>query len=67
MPPQLVAHLRENRARLREEWVARIRDTHLLEAMTQQAMATETTSVYDNYIFKPRSTGDPDGVSVPER
>ena len=48
--PQLVAHLREHRSELREEWVGRIRDAHLLEAMTQQEMAAETTSVYDNYV-----------------
>jgi rsbT co-antagonist protein RsbR len=48
--PQLVAHLRDNRAKLREEWVTRIHDTHLLEAMTPQERAAETTSVYDNYV-----------------
>jgi anti-anti-sigma regulatory factor len=48
--PQLVAHLREHRAKLREEWVDRIHDAHLLEAMTQQERAAETTSVYDNYV-----------------
>lgn len=48
--PQLVAHLREHRARLRDEWASRIRDAHLLEAMTPQEMAAETTSVYDNYV-----------------
>jgi rsbT co-antagonist protein RsbR len=48
--PQLVAHLREHRAKLREEWVDRIHDAHLLEAMTQQERVAETTSVYDNYV-----------------
>ncbi len=48
--PQLVAHLREHRTRLRQEWASRIQDAHLLEAMTQQEMAAETTSVYDNYV-----------------
>src|SRR6476660_876818 len=48
--PQLVAHLREHRSRLRQEWAGRIQESHLLEAMTQQEMATETTSVYDNYV-----------------
>ena len=33
--PQLVAHLREHRAKLREQWSARIREAHLLEAMTR--------------------------------
>ena len=45
-----MAHLREHRAKLREDWVSRIHDTHLLEAMTPQEVAAETTSVYDNYV-----------------
>jgi rsbT co-antagonist protein RsbR len=48
--PQLVAHLREHRSRLREEWAERIHGAHLLEAMTAQEMSAETTSVYDNYV-----------------
>src|SRR5918996_3907895 len=48
--PQLVAHLREHRTRLRQEWAGRIQGAHLLEAMTPQEMAAETTSVYDNYV-----------------
>jgi rsbT co-antagonist protein RsbR len=43
--PQLVAHLREHRTKLRQQWVTRIQDTHLLEAMTLQEMEVETTSV----------------------
>ena len=48
--PQLVAHLREHRTKLREEWVGRIRDAHLLEAMThrrcrpRRLRSTTTTS-----------------------
>ena len=48
--PQLVAHLREHRNRLRQEWATRIQEAHLLQAMTSQEMAAETTSVYDNYV-----------------
>jgi rsbT co-antagonist protein RsbR len=48
--PQLVSHLRENRSRLREQWAQSIREAHLLEAMTDQEMTAETTSVYDNYV-----------------
>ena len=48
--PQLVAHLREHHTRLREEWVTRIHEAHLLQAMTAQEMAAETTLVYDNYV-----------------
>ena len=48
--PQLVAHLREHRTRLREEWAGRIQQAYLLHAMTPQEMAAETTSVYDNYV-----------------
>jgi rsbT co-antagonist protein RsbR len=48
--PQLVAHLREHRSKLRQEWAGRIQEAHLLQAMTPQEMAAETTSVYDNYV-----------------
>jgi rsbT co-antagonist protein RsbR len=48
--PQLVAHLREHRTKLRQEWSSRIQEAHLLHAMTPQEMAAETTSVYDNYV-----------------
>jgi rsbT co-antagonist protein RsbR len=48
--PQLVAHLREHRTRLRAQWADRIQGAHLLQAMTPQEMAAETTSVYDNYV-----------------
>src|SRR4028119_2070543 len=48
--PQLVAHLREHRTRLRHEWAERIQQAGLLHAMTPQEMAAETTSVYDNYV-----------------
>jgi rsbT co-antagonist protein RsbR len=45
-----VAHLREQSSRLRTDWADRIHQAHLLEAMTAQEMAAETTSVYDNYV-----------------
>src|SRR6478735_11726150 len=48
--PQLVAHLRKHRSRLRQEWAGRIQDAHLLQAMTPQEMVAETTLVYDNYV-----------------
>ena len=48
--PQLVAHLREHRTELREDWVARIEANKLLHAMTPQEIGSETTSVYDNYV-----------------
>lgn len=48
--PQLVAHLREHRSVLREEWARRINDAHLLSAMTPQEVFSEVTSVYDNYV-----------------
>jgi rsbT co-antagonist protein RsbR len=34
--PELVAHLRANRGTLREEWASRIKEAHLLSAMTPQ-------------------------------
>ncbi len=48
--PELVAHLREHRTQLRQEWVQRIDQTRLLSAMTPQEVHSETTSVYDNYV-----------------
>src|SRR5215213_5858537 len=48
--PQLVAHLREHRSNLRQDWASRIQEAHLLQAMTSQEMSAETTSVYDNYV-----------------
>ena len=48
--PQLVAHLREHRTKLRRDWAGRIQEAGLLNAMTPQEMAAETTSVYDNYV-----------------
>lgn len=47
---ELVAHLRENRTPLREEWARRITDTQLLTAMTKEEIFSEATSVYDNYV-----------------
>jgi rsbT co-antagonist protein RsbR len=48
--PELVAHLRKNRAQLREEWARRITDADLLTAMTPEEIFSEATSVYDNYV-----------------
>jgi rsbT co-antagonist protein RsbR len=48
--PELVAHLREHRSQLRQEWVERIEQSRLLTAMTSQEVHSETTSVYDNYV-----------------
>ena len=48
--PELVAHLRNNRSELRQEWANRITDAHLLSAMTPHEVFTEATSVYDNYV-----------------
>src|SRR6266508_2845907 len=47
---ELVAHLRQNRTQLREEWARRITDAQLLTAMTPQEIFSEATSVYDNYV-----------------
>src|SRR5215217_6639636 len=48
--PELVEHLREHRSELRAEWAGRIEAARLLQAMTGDEMAAETTSVYDNYV-----------------
>jgi len=47
---QLVAHLRQSRTQLREEWARRITEAKLLTAMTKEEIFAEATSVYDNYV-----------------
>src|SRR5438046_7582354 len=47
---ELVAHLRQNRTQLREEWARRITESQLLTAMTKEEIFVEATSVYDNYV-----------------
>lgn len=47
---ELVAHLRENRTQLREEWAQRITEAKLLTAMTPEEIFAEATAVYDNYL-----------------
>ena len=48
--PELVAHLRDNRTDLRQQWAERITQAHLLTSMTNQEVFSEATSVYDNYV-----------------
>src|ERR1700704_540500 len=47
---ELVAHLRQNRTQLREEWARRITEAQLLTAMTKDEIFAEATSVFDNYV-----------------
>jgi rsbT co-antagonist protein RsbR len=47
---ELVAHLRRNRAQLREEWIRRISAFRLLTSMTKEEIFAEATSVFDNYV-----------------
>jgi rsbT co-antagonist protein RsbR len=47
---ELVAHLRQNRTQLREEWASRITEAQLLTAMSKEEIFAEATSVYDNYV-----------------
>ena len=47
---ELVAHLRDNRTPLRQEWATRITNANLLSSMTPHEIFTEATSVYDNYV-----------------
>ncbi len=47
---ELVAHLRQSRTQLREEWARRITEAQLLTAMTKEEIFAEATSVYDNYV-----------------
>jgi rsbT co-antagonist protein RsbR len=47
---ELVAHLRNNRTQLREEWVRLITQAELLTAMSKGEIFDEATSVYDSYV-----------------
>src|SRR5579871_459974 len=47
---ELVAHLRQNRTQLREEWASRITEAQLLTAMSKEEIFAEATSVYDSYV-----------------
>ena len=47
---ELVAHLRLNRASLREEWARRIHEAELLTAMSSEEIFMEATAIYDNYV-----------------
>ncbi len=47
---ELVAHLRQHRTELREEWARRITDARLLTAMSREEIFAEATSVYNNYV-----------------
>jgi len=47
---ELVAHLREHRTQLREEWLRRILVAQLLTAMSREEVFAEATSVYDSYV-----------------
>jgi rsbT co-antagonist protein RsbR len=47
---ELVAHLRQGRTLLREEWARRITEAQLLTAMSREEMFAEATAVYDNYV-----------------
>src|SRR6058998_578007 len=47
---ELVAHLRENRTHLRQEWARRITEAKLLTAMSADEIFNEATAVYDQYV-----------------
>ncbi|MEX0618144.1 MAG: STAS domain-containing protein [Pseudohongiellaceae bacterium] len=47
---ELLAHLRQNRTDLREEWARRIMEARLLTAMTEDEILAECSAVYDNYL-----------------
>jgi rsbT co-antagonist protein RsbR len=47
---ELVAHLREHRTDLRQEWALRITKARLLTAMSEEEVFSEATAVYDQYV-----------------
>src|SRR5437867_18967 len=63
---ELVAHLRQNRTQLREEWARRITRAQLLTAMTEAEIFAEATSAYDNDV-EALETGTLEALQVRER
>jgi signal transduction histidine kinase len=47
---EVVAHLRQERAILRQEWARRIHEAKLLKAMTKEEIFAAATAIYDNYV-----------------
>src|SRR5438445_13410384 len=47
---ELVAHLRQLRTNLREEWDRKITEAKLLTAMSDEEIFSEATTVYDSYV-----------------
>src|SRR5437867_4595937 len=47
---ELVAHLREKRTPLRDEWARHIVEARLLTAMTREEIFAEASTVYDSYL-----------------
>jgi rsbT co-antagonist protein RsbR len=47
---ELVAHLRDNRTKLRDKWAQRIIDGELLGAMSSEEIMSEVSAAYDNYV-----------------
>lgn len=47
---ELVAHLRQKRTELRQEWARRITEARLLTAMAEEETLAEAAIVYDNYV-----------------
>src|SRR5678816_3424028 len=47
---ELVAHLREHRVELREEWVRRIAEGRLLTALSESESMTNSAIIYDQYV-----------------
>src|SRR5258708_12168985 len=53
--PELVAHLRQNRTKLREECEVRISETRLLPALTKAEIFAQPPSAYDLYLTAPQT------------
>src|SRR4051794_32489790 len=59
---ELVAHLRQNRTALREEWIRRILEAKRLAALSRDEIYGEASSVYDNYV-EVLETGNVDALA----
>ncbi len=47
---EIVAHFREHRSQLRDDWLQRVKDQHLLTVLPDDELVTEATMVLDHYL-----------------
>jgi rsbT co-antagonist protein RsbR len=61
--PELVAHLRGESARLRQEWLRRIDEAELLSSLGGEGVPEELASIYDHHVAV-IGTGGPEALTA---